>query len=83
MSQEFRFATLTGLIQPTHEQMQFRAARSVNVVLEVRNWLIGRYIREYEQRGEDRAEYGNRLFERLTSGIQIRSASATNLRKFR
>lgn len=38
------------------------AARSaVNQLMTLRNWAIGYYIVEYEQRGSDRAEYGTRL----------------------
>ena len=83
MSQKFHFEALTGLIQTTHEEMQGRAVRSVNVALVVRNWLIGWYIAEYEQLGEDRAKYGDRLFDRLASAVRIRGTSPTNLRKFR
>ena len=38
------------------------AARSaVNQLMTLRNWAIGYYIVEYEQRGCDRDKYGTRL----------------------
>ena len=39
---EFGFDNLIELCRSTHEQLQRRAARSVDVALVVRNWLFGR-----------------------------------------
>lgn len=52
MKQPFDFNELTALCFLTHEQMQQRAAYSVNVALVTRNWLFGCYIAEFEQKGE-------------------------------
>ena len=41
------------------------AAQAVNQALTIRNWCIGYYIVEYEQRGEDRAEYGSKLIQNI------------------
>ncbi len=38
----------------------------------MRNWLIGYYIVEYEQRGSDRARYGERLLEQ--GGLTVTTA---------
>ena len=35
----------------------------------MRNWLIGCHIQEYELRGEDRSEYGERLFDVLAGRL--------------
>ena len=48
------------------EEAQKVAYRSVNVVLVMRNWLIGKRISEEELKGADRAEYGAQLIERLS-----------------
>jgi hypothetical protein len=40
MKQQFDFNELTALCFLTHEQMQQRAAYSVNVALVTRNWLL-------------------------------------------
>ncbi len=41
------------------------SARSVNAVMTATYWEIGRRIVELEMRGEKRADYGERLVERL------------------
>jgi len=54
--------------------------------LTLRNWLIGWRICEYEQNGADRAEYGDRLLERLAEALRqkdIADMSARSLRLYR
>ena len=58
MSTAFGFQQLVELCRQTHETMQSRAVRSVDLALVVRNWLFGWYIVEFEQDGTDRAQYG-------------------------
>jgi len=74
---------LVDLCRRTHAELQNRAYRSIDIAMVVRNWLMGWYIVEFEQSGEDRARYGNRLIERLSEKLKIKGVSATNLRKFR
>lgn len=52
---------LTRRIQQTHEALQNYAVKAINIGLTLRNWLIGYYIVEYEQKGEDRVVYGKTL----------------------
>ena len=59
-----------------------QAQRQVNTALTLRNWIIGFYIVEYEQKGKDRAEYGGKLLEKLAERIKsagIRGLAATVL----
>ena len=42
-----------------------RAKGAVNQLMSIRNWLIGYYIVEYEQKGCDRAEYGDYVLDKL------------------
>jgi predicted nuclease of restriction endonuclease-like (RecB) superfamily len=51
--------------------------------LTVRNWLIGYYIVEYEQHGEDRAQYGEKLLNRLSEKLGRKGLDARRLREFR
>lgn len=51
-----------------HEGRQ-KAAQSVNTILVHTYWEIGRYIIEFEQNGNERAEYGTQLFERLSKDL--------------
>lgn len=63
------FASLVAAISEAHHSLATQAARAVNVSLTLRNWLVGAYIREYEQRGADRAQYGESLLERLSQAL--------------
>ena len=45
------------------------ATRSVNAAMTAAYWLIGRRIVEFEQSGEERAEYGAALVERLAEDL--------------
>ncbi len=67
---EMDFSALVAAIRATHEQCATAVSRTVNTALTVRNWVIGGYIREYEQHGADRAKYGMRLLEHLAEGLQ-------------
>ena len=65
---------------------QAAAARAINQILTVRNWLIGAYLVEYEQNGQDRADYGAQLFKKLSKDLKqrgFRGFSPTNLKNFR
>jgi hypothetical protein len=53
-------------------------------MLTIRNWLIGRYIVEYEQKGEDRVKYGDNLMSRLAMQLNNKKGfSERTLRSFR
>jgi len=57
------FEELVNSIYQTHCILQDNVAKAINYSLTVRNWLIGCYIIEFEQSGEDRAKYGTSLLE--------------------
>lgn len=65
----FDFSALVVAIRQAHEQCAAQAIRAVNVNLTLRNWVIGWYIREYEQNGADRATYGDALLEKLSDQL--------------
>jgi predicted nuclease of restriction endonuclease-like (RecB) superfamily len=67
-------ALITTLAQ-VHQQAQAGAAGAVNRHLILRNWLIGAYLVEFEQNGDDRAQYGERLIQRVASDLQSRDIS--------
>ena len=80
------FAALVEVVRQVHEQSAAAASRAVNVSLTLRNWLTGCYIVEYEQHGADRAEYGERLLEKLADALAdsgIAEISARSLRLYR
>jgi hypothetical protein len=57
--------------------------KAINKALTARNWLIGLYIVEFEQHGEDRAEYGAKLLDNLAKEINSKGLSARNLKLYR
>src|SRR5215217_4322141 len=48
------------------------AIKAINTELVKANWEIGRHIVEYEQHGEERAEYGSELLGRLSKDLRQR-----------
>lgn len=73
------FELLVNTIQQTHNQLQQNAIKSVNKHLTIRNWLVGFYILEFEQKGLDRAKYGENLLKELAKQINIKGLAETNL----
>ena len=59
------FESLVSHIDTVQHALQAQAAHAVNLSLTARNWLIGYYIVEFEQNGEDRAAYGEQLLKKL------------------
>lgn len=66
------YEALVAAIAQAHDQTQRQAVQAVNLALTLRNWLIGYHIVEYEQRGSDRARYGERLLDNLASDLRRR-----------
>lgn len=56
-----------GLLQQGRQQ----AVQSVNTILVQTYWHIGQHIVEFEQKGNEKAEYGSQLFERLSRDLTI------------
>lgn len=80
------FDSLVTSIVHLHQQTQDYATKAVNVALTLRNWLIGYRIVEFEQRGNDRAAYGQRLLPALAerlSAAGLKRVDVRELRRFR
>ena len=54
-----------------HEARQ-TTARLINGVMTATYWMIGQHIVEFEQSGEERAEYGTALIKRLAEDLTQR-----------
>ncbi len=65
-----KFQHLVGTIKEIHQELASQAVKAVNVCLTTRNWLIGWHIQEFEQHGEDRAEYGDALLANLALALE-------------
>ena len=77
------FESLVGHINQVQDVLQAQAAHAVNLSLTSRNWLVGYYIVEYEQHGEDRAKYGDNLINRLAKDINRKGFEPRTLRLYR
>jgi predicted nuclease of restriction endonuclease-like (RecB) superfamily len=63
------YTDLIGIIGGLLQQGRQQAAKSVNTILVQTYWHIGQHIVEFEQKGNERAEYGSQLFERLSKDL--------------
>jgi hypothetical protein len=72
------YTALLTAISDAHQQAQTGAAGAVNRHLILRNWLIGAYLVEFEQNGEDRARYGAGLLSRLSGDLRQRGIPGTS-----
>ena len=70
MRTETTFEDLITSIRQVHEHLASKVGKAVNIGLSLRNWIIGYYIREYEQNGLDRAEYGKNLLNKLSKELK-------------
>ncbi|GGH40917.1 hypothetical protein GCM10007423_36320 [Dyadobacter endophyticus] len=77
------FNALVTTIQETNFTLQQSASKAINRYLTIRNWLIGFHIVEFEQNGEDRAKYGQRLVDELAEVLDTAGLGARNLKVFR
>lgn len=67
-----KYNQLLDNIGTTIEQARQNAIKAVNTELVKANWEIGRHIIEYEQHGQERAEYGSKLLARLSKDLRQR-----------
>jgi predicted nuclease of restriction endonuclease-like (RecB) superfamily len=77
------FQELIKAVSETHHSLKTSAAKAINRLLTLRNWVIGFYIIEYEQNGVDKARYGDKLLFRLANELQQGNLSNINERELR
>jgi predicted nuclease of restriction endonuclease-like (RecB) superfamily len=73
---------LDGLVSALREldaSLRRHVASTANVALTTRNWLVGAYLVEFEQSGEDRARYGENLVPEIAAKLAIKGLGAVNL----
>ena len=81
-----RYRQLIRAIESASQELAGRVASVANQALVIRNWMVGAYLVEFEQRGEDRAKYGEKLLERIAGDLEakdLKGFSLSNLRSFR
>lgn len=77
------FESLVNIIRSAKDAFQIQAAHSINLSLTARNWVIGYYVTEFEQHGEDRAQYGAKLLKSLEQRINSRGFTERRFREYR
>jgi len=80
------YMDFAGDIATLLDEARRQSARSVNAILITTYWEIGRRIVEFEQKGEQRAEYGQALLKRLASDLTAkfgRGFSERNIEQMR
>ena len=66
------YEVLMSSIGSLLEEGRKKAAVQVNDMIISTYWNIGKQIVEFEQKGSDKAEYGSRLLDRLSSDLKSR-----------
>ena len=79
----FNFEALTQCISNIHYALQSSAVNAINRFATIRNWLIGCYIVEYEQCGNDRAQYGAKLLQNISDRLNLSGINTTLLKNAR
>lgn len=74
------FDLLVHSIHDTHTTLQQSVVKVIDKHATLRNWLIGFYIVEFEQNGEDKAKYGGKLLRKLADSLGQNSLSHRSLR---
>ena len=77
------FESLVGRINQVQDMLQAQTAHAINLAVTARNWLVGFYIVEFEQHGEDRAKYGENLLKNLAKRLDRRGLGERRLYEFR
>ncbi len=77
------FTHLRQILLQLEDGFRLEAGKSVNHYMTVRNWLMGFYIVEFEQNGEDRAKYGARVVQSLAKSLNRNGVSFRNLKLFK
>jgi len=86
MEDSLTFEKLVGAIRLVDEHFSAQASKAVNISLTLRNWFIGLYIYKYEQRGTDRARYGEYLLDKLAERLRragMKRVDTRELRRYR
>ena len=80
------YRQLVSQISDTFAQGQQQAVLAVNAHLVTTYWTVGQYIVEYEQNGNDRAQYGKKLVENLSRDLSFlhgKGFSVSNIQRMR
>jgi hypothetical protein len=80
------FSELILSLSKINNEFRDQSIRSVNISLTLRNWFFGFYIVEFEQNGNDRAQYGKALLAKIAAEMKtlaVPNADERELRRYR
>lgn len=69
MKPESQYQSLLHAIKDTYTKGRHEAIKAARQKLVLTYWAIGKHIVEYEQKGNEKAEYGSRILERLSRDL--------------
>lgn len=78
-TENLSFGSLIANVENIHSLTNTYAKGAVNQLLTIRNWMIGYYIVEFEQKGKNRAEYGKNLLGAIADELKIKGLDRTQL----
>lgn len=74
-----KFNQLISTLRELDDTLKRRVIKVVNIGLSARNWLVGAYLVEFEQDGENRAAYGKLLLPKIANDLKVKGLSVRNL----
>lgn len=74
-----KFDELIESLKHLDTSIKEQVKSTANIGLTIRNWLVGAYIVEFEQNGEERAKYGDRLILKIAESNQIKGLNERTL----
>lgn len=77
------FPELILTLHKINEELREESIRAINISLTLRNWIFGFYIVEFEQNGNDRAEYGKALLATIATEMKNRHIANVDERELR
>lgn len=67
-----KYQQLIDSIEHLLAESKRQVASTINTILLNTYWQIGKYIVEYEQAGNEKADYGSRLLRRISDDLTLR-----------
>jgi len=77
------YENLVKVINELLANAKQKVKRTINNTMVVTYWHIGQYIVEYEQGGEERAEYGTQILKQLSEDLTKEFGSGFSYRNLK
>ncbi|HLT51958.1 MAG TPA: DUF1016 N-terminal domain-containing protein, partial [Arenibacter sp.] len=70
-SRDESYELLKSSISELLQQGRTQSARAINTILVQTYWNIGQYIVDFEQKGDEKSEYGTQLLDKLSIDLTL------------